>query len=94
MLCQRGYKILKRDVPNIHHVKGVLTVKPYIPSVFVKPQFVKKHSLFSEDNEYLYVPKYYGCETFGPFLKTDREVAKTPDVYWFFNGTLRDVQIQ
>jgi len=92
MLCQRGYRILKRDV-NVHHVKGCLTVKPYIPSVFVKPQFVKKHTLFTEDEEHLYVPKHYGHETFGPFLKTDRDVAKTPDVHWFFNGTLRDVQI-
>jgi len=92
MLCQRGYRILKRDV-NAHHVKGCLTVKPYIPSVFVKPQFVKKHMLFSEDDEYLYVPKHYGIETFGPFLKTNREVAKTSDPHWFFNGTLRDVQI-
>jgi superfamily II DNA or RNA helicase len=92
MLCQRGYRILKRDV-NVHHIKGCLTVKPYIPSVFVKPQFVKKHTLFTEDDEYLYVPKHYGHETFGPFLKTDRDVPKTPDVHWFFNGTLRDVQI-
>jgi superfamily II DNA or RNA helicase len=92
MLCQRGYRILKRDV-NAHHIKGCLTVKPYIPSVFVKPQFVKKHTLFTEDDEYLYVPKHYGHETFGPFLKTDRDVPKTPDVHWFFNGTLRDVQI-
>jgi superfamily II DNA or RNA helicase len=59
----------------------------------VKPQFVKKHTLFTEDDEYLYVPKHYGHETFGPFLKTDRDVPKTPDVHWFFNGTLRDVQI-
>jgi len=92
MLCQRGYRILKRDV-NVHHIKGCLTVKPYIPSVFVKPQFVKKHTLFTEDDEYLYVPKHYGHETFGPFLKTDRDVPKTPDIHWFFNGTLRDVQI-
>uniref|UniRef100_A0A6C0HFY1 Helicase ATP-binding domain-containing protein n=1 Tax=viral metagenome TaxID=1070528 RepID=A0A6C0HFY1_9ZZZZ len=92
MLCQRGYRILKRDV-NVHHIKGCLTVKPYIPSVFVKPQFVKKHTLFTEDDEYLYVPKHYGHETFGPFLKTDRDVPKTPDVHWFFNGSLRDVQI-
>lgn len=92
MLCQRGYRILKRDV-NEHHVKGCLTVKPYIPAVFVKPQFVKPHKLFSEDNEYLYVPKHYGIETFGQFLKTDREVQKTSDHHWFFNGTLRDIQI-
>lgn len=92
MLTQRGYRILKRDV-NAHHIKGVLTVKPYIPSVFVKPQFIKPHKLFSEDDEYLYVPKFYGHETFGPFLKTDREVAQTSDVHWFFNGTLRDIQL-
>jgi superfamily II DNA or RNA helicase len=93
MLTQRGYKILKREIPNVHHVKGVLTVKPYIPAVFVKPQFVKPHKLFSEDEEYLYVPKQYGIETFGPFIKTDRIVPKTPDSHWFFQGTLRDVQV-
>jgi hypothetical protein len=42
-LTIHGYELLKTDVPNLHHLKGLLTVKPYIPSVFVKPQYVQKY---------------------------------------------------
>ena len=31
-----GYQIAKNAIEHIHHTKGILTVKPYIPSVFVK----------------------------------------------------------
>jgi hypothetical protein len=79
MLTQKGYRILKKEIQNLNHIKGVLQVKPFIPSVFVKPQYVKSYSLFEETDEYLYVPKHYGINTFGLYKKSDRDIEKTPD---------------
>ena len=93
MLTQKGYKILKKEIQNLNHIKGVLQVKPFIPSVFVKPQYVKSYSLFEETDEYLYVPKHYGINTFGLYKKSDRDIEKTPDIYWLFKGNLRESQI-
>lgn len=93
MLTQQGYQILKTQVPNVYHTKGVLSVKPYIPAVFVKPQYVQRHDVYSETDDYLYVPKHFGIQTFGMYSKTEREVQQTDSKYWIFSGTLRDIQI-
>ena len=93
MLTQKGYQILKTQVPNLHHTKGVLSVKPFIPAVFVKPQFVHRHDVYSETDDYLYVPKHYGIQTFGMFTESQRDVNQTDSKYWTFKGTLRDIQI-
>ena len=93
MLTLQGYKIPKTRIDNIHHTKGVLNVKPYIPSVFVKPQFVQRYKVFTETDDYLYIPKHYGIQEFGPFTESTRNVEKTPDKYWEFNGKLREQQI-
>jgi superfamily II DNA or RNA helicase len=92
MLCIQGYQIAKKDVPNLHHLKGMLTVKPYIPSVFVKPQYVQKYPVFLETEEYVYVPKHYGIQTFGPPKISSRDVQSTPPQYWEFSGALRTSQ--
>jgi superfamily II DNA or RNA helicase len=93
MLTLQGYKISKKKIDNLHHTKGVLNIKPYIPSVFVKPQFVQRYNIFSETDDSLYIPKHYGIQTFGPFTESLRNVEKTPDIFWEFNGKLRDQQI-
>jgi superfamily II DNA or RNA helicase len=87
-----GYQIAKNAIEHIHHTKGILTVKPYIPSVFVKPQFVKRYPVFKESEEFLYLPKHYGIETFGPLKSSTREVNKTDPKFWEFVGTIRDNQ--
>jgi len=87
-----GYQIAKKDIEHIHHTKGILTVKPYIPSVFVKPQFVKRYPVFKESEEFLYVPKHYGIETFGPLKSSTREVKQTDPKFWEFAGTIRENQ--
>jgi len=92
MLTLKGYRIAKKDVPNLHHVKGVLNVKPYIPSVFVQPQFVTKYPVFTETEEYLYVPKHYGIAEFGPLTESTRDVPKTDPKFWEFAGTIRENQ--
>ena len=87
-----GYQIAKSAIENIHHTKGVLNVKPYIPSVFVKPQFVKRYPVYKESEEFLYLPKHYGIETFGPLKSSTREVVQTDPKFWEFVGTIRDNQ--
>jgi len=91
MLTLHGYRIKKTDLENEHHTKGCLNVKPYVPSVFVKPQFVRRYNVYVESQEYLYVPKHYGIQQFGP-CESMRDVPQTSDEYWEFNGKIRDIQ--
>ena len=91
-LTLSGYQIAKKTIDKIHHIQGTLTVKPYIPSVFVKPQFVQRYKVYSEDDSNLYLPKHYGIETFGPLKSTTREVSQTDSKFWEFVGTIRDNQ--
>jgi superfamily II DNA or RNA helicase len=91
-LTIQGYRIAKKDISNLHHLRGILTVKPYVPSVFVKPQFVPKYPVFLETEEYMYVPKQYGIETYGPPKTSMRDVEQTDPKYWEFTGSLRDTQ--
>jgi superfamily II DNA or RNA helicase len=92
MLTTAGYRINKKDVPSIHHVKGVLNVKPFIPSVFVNPQYVTRYPVFTESADYLYVPKHYGIGEFGPLTETKRDVPKTHPSFWEFAGSIRENQ--
>jgi superfamily II DNA or RNA helicase len=94
MLTSRGYRLAKRDVPNLHHVKGVLNVKPYIPAVFVQPRFVTKYPVFTEDEDYIYVPKHYGLGEFGPITESTRDVPTTDPSFWEFAGSIRENQTE
>ena len=42
MLTLNGYKIAKSKI-DLHHIRGSLTVKPYVPAVFVNPRYVQKY---------------------------------------------------
>ena len=82
MLTLQGYRVAKAElekerVNTYFHIKGLLTVKPYIPSVFVKPQYVSRFEVFRECHEFLYVPKHFGIERFGAFKETQRDVPQT-----------------
>lgn len=92
-LTIHGYRISKSDITNLLHLKGLLTVRPYVPSVFVKPQFVNKYPIYLESEQYIYVPKNYGLEEFGPYSKSYRDVDPTEEKYWKFEGSLRPVQL-
>jgi superfamily II DNA or RNA helicase len=92
-LTIQGYRVAKKDVKNVLSLKGILTVKPYIPSVFVKPQFITKYPVYRETEEYFYVPKHYGIENFGPVKTSFREVPKTEASFWEFSGKIRDAQL-
>lgn len=92
-LTIHGYKVPKKDIPNLDALKARLTVKPYVPKVFVDPRFVQKYSVFQESVDNLYVPKHFGIGEFGPYKTSTREVAKTHSIHWNFTGSLRDTQV-
>jgi superfamily II DNA or RNA helicase len=93
-LTIRGYKFAKKDIENLHHIKGSLTVKPYVPSVFVKPQYVQKYPVFSETEEDIFLPKHYGITTYGPYKTSTRDVPETDKSFWDFAGSLRPIQTE
>jgi len=90
-LTIHGYRITKPE--NAHHLKGILTVKPYIPSCFVKPQFVPRYKVYQESEEHMYIPKHYGIQQYGPHTVSTRDVPGTPEKFWEFKGNLRPVQL-
>jgi len=78
---------------DAEQLRKTLTVKPYIPKVFVSnPNAVPRYKVYKETSEALYLPKHYGLETRGPWETSTRDVAQTPDIHWTFKGSLRPVQ--
>ena len=90
MLTRNGYKVEKSTITELTKLKRELTVKPNIPAVFVQAQYVKKYSVYSETENFLYVPKQFGLSRFGP-AETDM-VAVASD-RWEFTGSLRPLQV-
>lgn len=91
MLTRNGYKLVKSAIPDMVKLKKELTVKPNIPSVFVQPQHVKRYPVFSETENFLYVPKQFGIARFGPPAVTEITTESAPDT-WRFTGSLRPLQ--
>lgn len=92
MLTLNGYRISKEKVP-VEQVRKILTVKPYVPTVFVNPKAVPKYKVYKETEDSLYLPKHYGIETYGPYESSTRNVAQTSPEHWTFKGSLRDAQL-
>ena len=90
MLTRNGYKLEKSAISDITKLKRELTVKPNIPTVFVQPQYVKKYPVYSETENFLYVPKQFGISRFGP-AETDMVAAASDR--WEFTGSLRPLQV-
>jgi superfamily II DNA or RNA helicase len=91
-LTIHGYKVSKTDIPNLTKIKTALTVRPYVPAVFVKPQYVAKYPVFKESEKYMYVPKHYGIQEYGPYAASTRDVPQTDAKYWEFAGAIRPAQ--
>ena len=89
-LTRNGYKVLKN--PETELLKKQLTVKPYIPAVFVKPQFVKPYKVYHETENYLYLPKQFGIKKFGLPPTDNCSVSTGTDERWKFCGSIRDAQ--
>jgi superfamily II DNA or RNA helicase len=93
-LSIHGYKVAKEDIEHIHHLKGRLTVKPYVPSVFVDSRFVPRYPVYVETEKNIFVPKHFGIGEFGMYATSERDVAQTNDHHWQFTGSLRDTQVE
>jgi superfamily II DNA or RNA helicase len=92
MLTLNGYRVRKDSVPA-EELRKVLTVKPHVPKVFIpNPNAVPRYKVFRESEEYLYLPKHFGIEKYGPPAETTRAVEPTHDVHWQFGGSLRPAQ--
>jgi superfamily II DNA or RNA helicase len=88
-LTRNGYKLDKTNIPNLASLKKLLTVKPNVPSVFVRPQYVKSYEVFKETESFLYVPKQYGLSKFGP---AEEQMTSESRGNWEFAGSLRPSQ--
>ena len=94
MLTLNGYRVQKNKV-SVEELKKVLTVKPYIPKVFVpNAGSVPRYKVYMETAEWLYVPKHYGIEHYGVPPETTRDVATTDAKYWEFRGQMRPNQTE
>jgi superfamily II DNA or RNA helicase len=94
MLTLNGYKIMKSEA-NVHaeQLRKTLTVKPYIPSVFVaNTNAIPRYKVYREVEDAFYVPKHFGMESFGVPKETTRDVQQTNATFWEFNGSIRDAQ--
>ena len=90
MLTRNGYKLEKSAISDITKLKRELTVKPNIPAVFVQPQYVKKYPVYSETENFLYVPKQFGISRFGP---AESDMVAVASDRWEFTGSLRPLQV-
>jgi superfamily II DNA or RNA helicase len=91
-LTLHGYRIPKTDGALIASLRKQLTVKPFVPSVFVPSHAVPRYPVFHESADYLYVPKSFGISRFGPPAVSTRDVPCTPAKHWEFRGSIRPAQ--
>lgn len=92
MLTLNGYKVLKNTIP-VEQYRKLLTVKPYVPKVFVNPNAVPRYKVYKEVEDALYLPKHFGVEKHGVPKETTRDVATTDERFWTFAGGLRSQQL-
>jgi len=94
MLTLNGYRVQKNKV-SVEELKKVLTVKPYIPKVFMpNANSLPRYKVYMETADWVYVPKHYGIEHYGPPVETTRDVATTDSKYWEFRGQMRPNQTE
>ena len=92
MLTLNGYKLPKANA-NDAEIRKTLTVKPFVPKVFVpNANSVPRYKVFSEVEDAFYLPKHYGLDTYGPVKSTTRDVAQTDAKFWTFAGSMRPQQ--
>lgn len=93
MLTLNGYK-LQKQVLSVEEVRKTLTVKPFIPKVFVaNPNSVPRYKVYKEVEDAMYLPKHYGINTYGEPTETTRDVPQTHEAYWTFSGSIRLQQL-
>ena len=91
-ITRNGYKVAKSSIDDVEKLKKELTVKPFVPTVFVNPRYVKKYAVFGETENFIYVPKQFGISRWGP-APLDIVATSSPD-RWTFAGTVRPAQVE
>jgi len=88
---KKGYTIYKSNLnPNeLDKLKKDLTVKPYLMDGF--GDNVESFNVFKENNNKIYIPKYYGIDRYGPLKETS---SNGKNINCIFNGSIRDNQLE
>nr|QBK88941.1 MAG: A18-like helicase [Mimivirus LCMiAC02] len=89
-LSKQGYAISKNQisVELLKKLKRELTVKPRVNLNYGVE--VESYKIFKEDNDYIYLPKYFGITKFG---KPSKTIFNEHKIKMKFNGTLRSKQL-
>jgi superfamily II DNA or RNA helicase len=91
-ITRNGYKLPKSSIDDLEKLKKELTVKPFVPTVFVNPRYVKKYAVFGETENFVYVPKQFGISRWGS-APLDIVATSSPD-RWTFAGSVRPAQVE
>jgi len=88
-LGEKGYSIFKEclSVDEQHYIRSELTMKPHIPKSPIQPT---PFPIYLESPLKLYIPRYFGIETYGPPERILIKPGNTIDVE--FAGDLRPYQ--
>ena len=88
-LGEKGYSIFKEclSVDEQHYIRNELTMKPHIPKSPIQPT---PFPIYLESPLKLYIPRYFGIETYGPPDRILIKPGNTIDVE--FAGDLRPYQ--
>ena len=92
VLSKKGYLIPKNNTELVNKLKKELTVKPFLYKMLQFIQKVKKFQVYQEDDEYLYIPKFYGLKKFGPPLINNENMGEKINIT--FNTELRPNQLE
>ena len=88
-LGNKGYTIYKNtiSVKEQQYMREELNVRPYIPKSPVQPP---AFPIYRESQNKLYVPRFFGVETYG--VPNQLKIAQGDNITVPFNGSLRDYQ--
>ena len=89
-LGEKGYSIFKEclSIEEQHYIRKELTVKPFIPKSPIQPA---PFPIYLESPLKLYIPRYFGIETYGAPDKI--LIQPGNDIHIEFNGDLRPYQV-
>ena len=89
-LGQKGYSIFKEciSVQEQQHIRELLTVRPFVPKAPVQPA---AFPIYRESPNKLYVPRYFGVETYGE--PDESRIGTGEPIFIDFQGEVRDYQV-
>ena len=92
-ISNRGYSIIKKHFSfrDINRTKRELTVSPYVNDNYsAKP---RPFPIYMESHRKIYLPKFYGIETFGD-PDSKKNLLKGDDIIFTFYLNNRNVEIK